>query len=333
MNTNQKQSRSELVCSLVTGMVKSLIIQPFDFLRIRMQTSYIKTINILNLVRGYRQVEGLKVFLKGSSTTISGVMVASVFHLTCYQNLLYLFNSIFLKEENIFTYKNMEIFKKPMDKIYFYSDTTESQNFDKYRIHMINKISLVSGIAGLFSGILLSFITTPIDNVRIRLQSTQNLKLNTKNSYIFISMRDCLKYLIKSQSYKAIYVAFPICLLRESSSSFIYFFSFEFMKNSYRVKMNNFEIPIYRIFLFGGIAGMLNWILTLPIDFVKTKMISDTLNDYRHFDGTLDCIVKTYNNFGIKGFYTGLSVVLIRAFMVNGVVLATFEKCRNSLIK
>ena len=78
---------------------------------------------------------------------------------------------------------------------------------------------------------------------------------------------------------------------------------------------------------------MLNWILTLPIDFVKTKMISDTLNDYRHFDGTLDCIVKTYNNFGIKGFYTGLSVVLIRAFMVNGVVLATFEKCRNSLIK
>ena len=151
MNTNQKQSRSELVCSLVTGMVKSLIIQPFDFLRIRMQTSYIKTINILNLVRGYRQVEGLKVFLKGSSTTISGVMVASVFHLTCYQNLLYLFNSIFLKEENIFTYKNIEIFKKPMDKIYFYSDTTESQNFDKYRIHLINKISLVSGIAGLAS--------------------------------------------------------------------------------------------------------------------------------------------------------------------------------------
>ena len=92
MNTKQKQSRSELVCSLVAGMVKSLIIQPFDFLRIRMQTSYIKTINILNLVRGYRQVEGLKVFLKGSSTTISGVMVASVFHLTCYQNLLYLCN-------------------------------------------------------------------------------------------------------------------------------------------------------------------------------------------------------------------------------------------------
>jgi len=138
---------------------------------------------------------------------------------------------------------------------------------------------------------------------------------------------------LRKNGIQGLYVAFPICALMESSASFIYFSSFEFMKNSYKVKYNFHELPTYLMFIYGGISGMLNWMITLPIDCVKTKLISDTLNENNKFNGIKDCVRKTYYNLGIRGFFSGMSIVMIRACIVNGAVLSTFEKCRNRFIK
>ena len=335
MKKTKKESSSEILCSLIAGMVKSIIIQPFDFLRIRIQTSNQKNIKILNLIYDFKTNEGLKVFLKGATTTITGVMVASVFHLTCYQSFLYRLKFRFFNEENIFHTKNLDILKirlNKTDECYAACQTMKCDKYKTYRQHLILKLSLLSGIAGFFSGIILSVLTTPIDNVRIRIQSLQNVRHDQKNSYYFKSPSDCLKVLLRKKGLQGLYVAFPICALRESSASFIYFSSFECMKNSYKVKYNFHELPTYLMFIYGGISGMLNWMITLPIDCVKTKLISDTLNENNKFIGIIDCVRKTYSNFGIRGFFSGMSIVMVRACIVNGAVLSTFEKCRNRLI-
>jgi solute carrier family 25 carnitine/acylcarnitine transporter 20/29 len=283
------------------------------------------------MIRGYKKDEGLKVFLKGSTPTITGVMVSSMFHLTCYQNLLYLLKYRFFKEENILETKSLDIFKIRMNKEDECCEIRECEQYTTYRKYLVMKLSALTGMAGLLSGIVLSIVTTPIDNVRIRLQSNENIRKD--HSYIYESPRECMKDIIKNKGMGALYTAFPVCMLRESLASFIYFFSFEYLKNSDKVKNNLKSVPLYRMFIYGGMAGMLNWIFTLPIDCIKTKIISDTINKSKHYEGIIDCVRKTYVNNGIKGFFSGLSVVLIRACIVNGVVLSTFEKCRARLLK
>ena len=115
------------------------------------------------------------------------------------------------------------------------------------------------------------------------MQSTENVRLNGKLSYIFKSIRHSMKSIVQRQGIGALYVAFPLCMLRESVASFIYFFTFEFLKNSFKVRNQKNELAFYKIFICGGVAGMSNWLITLPIDNVKTKMISDTLNESRNY--------------------------------------------------
>ena len=86
-------------------------------------------------------------------------------------------------------------------------------------------------------------------------------------------------------------------------------------------------------FFYGAFAGGVNWLITLPIDVVKTKIISDTIiPDTQRFKGSIDCARQIYNQSGIRGFYKGFSVVFTRALIVNGVVLTSFDICRSKFI-
>lgn len=331
MKRHSKETSSEVICSLVSGVVKACIIQPFDFMRIRIQTSSLKKFSVMDLMRGYSKEEGLRVFLKGSTTTFSSVMVSCVLHLSCYQQILYLLKYKFFNEENIFETRNLDIFKIRMNKEDECCEERKCKLYDIYRNHLVTKLSFLTGMAGFLSGFILSIVTTPIDNIRIRLQSTENVK--TGKSYVYKTPIECVKDIAKNKGISSFYTAFPLCVLRESLASFIYFFSFEYLKNRHKIRKNISHVPLPPLFLYGGLAGMLNWIITLPIDCVKTKIISDTFNTAKHYEGILDCISKTYRSLGIKGFFSGLSVVLIRACLVNGAVLSTFEKCRARLLK
>ena len=334
MNTTYHDSKSELICSLFAAFVKSCIIQPFDFLRIRIQTSSSKSIKIYNLITGFRKEEGLSVFMKGTTPTFTGSMIASIFHLTFYQRFMFYFKFKFFHEESILDTHSLDIFKIKMKKSDEIGETRNFLHDDIYRRFLVGKLSLLAGLAGLFSGILLSIITTPIDNVRIRLQSMQNLKSVTNHiqEYVFTSPSECIKTVFREKGINGFYIAFPVCMMRESVASLIYFFSFEYLKNTYKVRHDNREIPLSRMFIYGGLSGMLSWVFTLPIDCVKTKLISDSLTKKKQFNGIVDCIIKIYTELGVKGFFSGLSVMLIRAYIVNGAMLSSFEMCRNELM-
>jgi hypothetical protein len=75
--------------------------------------------------------------------------------------------------------------------------------------------------------------------------------------------------------------------------------------------------------------------VTYPIDTIKTKVISDSINKPKdkEYRGIIDCFKKNMVKHGIKGFYNGFSIVLIRGMLVNGVTLSSFDLCRTYYFK
>jgi solute carrier family 25 carnitine/acylcarnitine transporter 20/29 len=307
MDQSIKSRNRDYTCSLVTSIIKVLIIQPFDLVRFRIQSSIEHPINIRKLIHKIINKEGLFMFLKGSNATTAGVFLSSFIQFSSYQTAYkYLLNEYLISKNH-----NQGIL-----------------DLMKYQHNTIREYSLLCGLCGLFSGIVLSIFTTPIDNIRIKLQSSQNLICVDNKRYRINTTLDCVANIHNQLGIKGFYTAFPMSFMRECIASTIYFTTFEYFRSTHRL-YNGKEMTMIKSFLVGALAGGLNWLITFPIDLVKTKRISDTIeHKNRMYTNSLDCFSQIWNRYGIRGFYTGFSVVFLRGLIVNGVVLTSFDRCR-----
>ena len=89
-------------------------------------------------------------------------------------------------------------------------------------------------------------------------------------------------------------------LSRESLAMSIYFSSY-----------NYFKKHDYNSFLGGSISGFSNWLVTYPIDVIKTRQIAQQIS-----------FTQAYKQ---GNLYRGLGITLIRAVLVNGCIFFTYE--------
>ncbi|EGG02005.1 uncharacterized protein MELLADRAFT_72874 [Melampsora larici-populina 98AG31] len=80
--------------------------------------------------------------------------------------------------------------------------------------------------------------------------------------------------------------------------------------------------------LYGAGAGYSMWLCSYPLDQIKTRIQTDGLpsqpND-RKYHGVVDCAKKVWRAEGVKGFTKGLAPTLLRSPLVNGATFAAFE--------
>ena len=89
--------------------------------------------------------------------------------------------------------------------------------------------------------------------------------------------------------------------LREIPAITVYFSSYRYLKEQ---QIN--------IGLAGGISGVLSWLITYPIDTIKSRMQSNLCSTIKE-------------SFQIGNLYHGLGYCLLRAFIVNGASFYTYE--------
>lgn len=82
--------------------------------------------------------------------------------------------------------------------------------------------------------------------------------------------------------------------------------------------------------LAGGLAGVLSWIVNIPVDVVKTRIQSDSLSSPRYC-GIVDCFVKSCREEGFRVLFRGLAITCVRAFPTNAVTLVVYSKCLRVL--
>lgn len=83
-------------------------------------------------------------------------------------------------------------------------------------------------------------------------------------------------------------------------------------------------------FMSGGFAGMANWAAMLPIDTVKSRY---QIAPEGKYSGVYAVFREILAKEGVKGFYKGLTPVMVRAFPANAACFAGYETAAALLTK
>jgi len=189
-------------------------------------------------------------------------------------------------------------------------------------------------IAGILAGLLSSFVVSPIELVKIRMQA-QNKAAKKKDddrddsgisSQVYRNDFECARYLIKHEGWRALFFhGLGITIVREIPSFAFYFVAYGLLaRSSFAALLGNHAAPL----VFGALAGWAMWIPTYPADIVKTLV---QVQDSRNKMNPMQVTAKLYRSGGVKVFFDGLEPKLVRAAVKHAVTFWVYEIVMNML--
>ena len=174
-------------------------------------------------------------------------------------------------------------------------------------------------IAGGIAGAVQSIICCPMELAKTRVQvQTSGVKVRYHGSF------DCLQKIYKQHGIKGCYRGMIVTLIRETPSFAIYFGTFELYCTALTPEGSDVDcIGPLGLLLAGGMSGISSWVLTYPIDVIKSRFQADGDGPHRKYHSIVDCIRKTYRSGGFHAFTQGLGATILRAFPTNAATFAT----------
>ncbi|KAF2857794.1 mitochondrial carrier [Piedraia hortae CBS 480.64] len=282
------QVYKDLFAGAIGGMAQVLIGQPFDIVKVRLQTSTLPT-NAFDCARKILKNEGATAFYKGTLTPLIGIGACVSVQFGAYNYA----RRTFEKHNGV----------QPMQYWQYYA-------------------------SGAFAGIANTVFSSPIEHVRIRLQTQPHGPGRLYNGPL-----DCIRKLSQSPNIaRGLYKGTSATLLREAAAYGAWFLSFEYMMQSdaRRNDLARAQMPTWKVALYGGLAGEVLWIASYPFDVVKSKMQVDRYPD-REYGTMRECFRSTWRADGVKGFWKGLGPTLLRAMPVSAGTFVTVELVTRAL--
>lgn len=301
MAETKPSAAKELLSGCFGGIVQVLVGQPFDTVKVRLQTSSDYN-GALDCVRRIRQAEGLAGFYKGTLTPLVGIGACVSVQFAALENA-----KRFIKSKS----KSNEL--------------SFGQLF----------------AAGSFSGLANSFLSGPIEHVRIRMQvQTGTEKVHQGPGQFIIST-------LKQHGIQGLYKGQNITILRELIGYGIYFSIYEKMiqrdvnrMSTPTKQASRSDIAPWRQCLYGGSSGCILWLFIYPLDVAKTRLQTDALDKAnRKYSSTLhalrDLVRPAGSTMGIvptvRNMFSGALPCIVRAFPANAATFVAYEAAMRVL--
>ena len=261
---------NDFIAGSCAGIIQVLLGQPFDIIKVRLQTQAGQYSSMGDCISKIYTNEGPLAFYKGTVSPLIGISACVSIQFS---------SNEFAKR--LISRKNKKT-----------KNTTNLSRTDFV-------------ISGAFSGFCNSFAITPVELIRIKLQVQGNSNTNKYSGSV-----DCFRKIFQDNGFRGLYQGLLITILRELPAYMIYFGSYEtLMQISERKYGERSKIPITNIVGYGAIAGVLLWLGTFPIDVVKSiiqaesyekkKTINVAIRDvYRRsgisgfFNGLTPCLMR-----------------------------------------
>lgn len=160
-------------------------------------------------------------------------------------------------------------------------------------------------IAGGAAGLYQSFILSPSDMIKIRLQA---------EPHKYTGVIDCIKKLLKEDGVRGVFRGLAGTIYREVPAFASYFCTYysltDAMDGSWTAK-----------FFAGGCAGAVSWTIAYPVDIAKT--IIQTSSTEQRSVGTI--LRQMIAEKGVRYMYRGLGTAIARSLPVNAVVFPVYD--------
>jgi len=178
--------------------------------------------------------------------------------------------------------------------------------------------------AGAFAGIANTAFSSPIEHVRIRLQTQPH-----GAGKLYSGPWDCVRKLSSQGGgvLPGLYRGTSVTFLREAQAYGVWFTTFEWLMNSdaARNKIARKEVPGWKVAFYGGLAGEALWLASYPFDVIKSKMQTDGFGAAQKYKSMRDCFGQTFRAEGARGFWKGIGPTLLRAMPVSAGTFAVVE--------
>ncbi|KAI4930695.1 uncharacterized protein J4E92_004527 [Alternaria infectoria] len=277
----------DLFAGAVGGVAQVLIGQPFDIVKVRLQTTS-QYSGALDAATKIYQNEGALAFYKGTLTPLIGIGACVSIQ----------FGGFHYARRAFEASNEAKTGKGQLSYSQYYA-------------------------AGAFAGIANTVLSSPIEHIRIRLQTQPH-----GPNRLYAGPIDCVRKLSAHQGVLGgVYRGTAVTFMREAQAYGCWFTAFEYMMNADAARngIDRKEISTLKVAAYGGLAGEVLWISSYPFDVIKSKMQSDAFGKDQKYKSMRDCFAKTYKGEGLGGFWRGIGPTLLRAMPVSAGTFATVE--------
>lgn len=268
----------DILAGTTGGIAQVIVGQPFDTTKVRLQTAPRGT-GVLDVVRSLVAKEGPRAFYKGTLTPLvgCGICVSVQFGVN-------------------------ESMKRLLHARHPGRNTLSLPEFY---------------LCGLTGGVTNAFLASPIEHVRIRLQTQKSLTGG------FTGPVDCIRQLLQ---HGALMRGLPVMMLRAGHGLGCYFLVYEAMiAREIREGTQRVHIPAWKLCSFGAIAGTVLWISIYPLDVIKSVIQTDNLRDPKYKNSMVRVARTLYAREGPRAFFKGFVPTILRASPVNAATFLSFE--------
>lgn len=262
------------------GIAQVLVGQPFDTTKVRLQTST-KGTTLFDVISNLVKNEGPSAFYKGTLTPLVGVGICV----------------------------SVQFGTNEFMKRFFHN-----------RNHGLPITLPQYYICGATGGFVNSFLSSPIEHVRIRLQTQKSNSLERE----FKGPLDCIKKLLKQ---KSLMRGLDVMMLRAGHGLGCYFLVYEaLIQHEMKNGLKRNEIPAWKLCSYGAFAGTTLWISIYPLDVIKSVIQTDKLNNPVFKNSMIKVAKNLYAKEGLRAFFKGFVPTLLRASPANAATFLVFER-------
>jgi len=176
--------------------------------------------------------------------------------------------------------------------------------------------------AGMVAGVFTTVIMAPGERIKCLLQIQQG---KDPSQARFAGPLDCAKQIYKEAGlFRGIYKGTFATLLRDVPASGMYFMSYELLLTNLTADgQGRDELSPFRILLAGGTAGILNWLVAIGPDTLKSRL--QTAPEGTYPNGIRSVFLDLMKNEGPLSLFRGIAPVMIRAFPANAACFLGYE--------
>lgn len=179
-----------------------------------------------------------------------------------------------------------------------------------------NETSSNAGIAGGFAGCITRFICQPLDVLKIRFQLQVEPVSEDHMTSKYRTIVQSTRLVYKEEGLRAFWKGHNPAQVLSIIYGVSQFSSYEHLNHLLRKFKTFEEHQNVRNFSCGALSGTVATVITLPLDVVRTRLISQDPN--RGYKNSVQGLKLIYGLEGVKGMYRGLSPSVLQIAPLTG---------------